>query len=247
MIEICSQILAALCTEVILESRYKTPLSSGRPMPASITCSHIGIGSNATWHGTPDARVRGGGGCSLMYSKSDIEHESESGVSDSDSDSGTNVTEKSSGSDAMTSLIEGKVSFNDIHLRQAVAVNVVFSFTEKSCHPDKPASVPTILIDQNGFRVSLRNLLPNQRRTQEKTKKMNSLNPLNSIVHFWLHHTAHCAEKTVSARLHAGSASAERVGQVEVGGVIGRVLCTWWLLGLALKRPWLVPRGLPPC
>ena len=24
-----------------------------------------------------------------------------------------------------------------------------------------------------------------------------------------------------------------------------RVLCTWWLLGLALKRPWLVPGGQP--
>ena len=70
-------------------------------------------------------------------------------------------------------------------------------------------------------------------------------NPLNPIVHFWLHHTAHCAEKIVSARLRAGSASAERVGQGEVGGVTGRVLCTWWLLGLALKRPWLVPGGQP--
>ena len=27
--------------------------------------------------------------------------------------------------------------------------------------------------------------------------------------------------------------------------VTGRVLCTWWLLGLALKRPWLVPGGSP--
>ena len=71
-------------------------------------------------------------------------------------------------------------------------------------------------------------------------------NPLNPIVHFWLHHTAHCAEKIVSARLRSGSASAERVGQGEVGGVTGRVLCTWWLLGLALKRPWLVPGGPPP-
>ena len=35
------------------------------------------------------------------------------------------------------------------------------------------------------------------------------------------------------------------VGQGEVGGVTGRVLCTWWLLGLALKRPWLVPGGQP--
>ena len=46
-------------------------------------------------------------------------------------------------------------------------------------------------------------------------------NPLNPIVHFWLHHTAHCAEKIVSARLRAGSASAERVGQGEVGGTGG--------------------------
>ena len=30
-----------------------------------------------------------------------------------------------------------------------------------------------------------------------------------------------------------------------MGGVTGRVLCTWWLLGLALKRPLLVPRGQP--
>ena len=50
---------------------------------------------------------------------------------------------------------------------------------------------------------------------------MTKINPLNPIVHFWLHHTAHCAEKIVSARLRAGSASAERVGQGEVGGTGG--------------------------
>ena len=62
------------------------------------------------------------------------------------------------------------------------------------------------------------------------------------MVHFWLH----CTEKIVSARLRAGSASAERVGQGEVDGVTHRVLYTWWLLGLALKRPWLVLGGPPP-
>ena len=77
------------------------------------------------------------------------------------------------------------------------------------------------------------------------TTEVLRINPLNPIVHFWLHHTAHCAEKIVSAHLRAGSASAERVGQGEVGGVTCRVLCTWWLLGLALKRPWLVPGGQP--
>ena len=55
-----------------------------------------------------------------------------------------------------------------------------------------------------------------------------------------LHHTAHCAEKVVSTCLcgvsaSAGSGSAERVGRGEVGGVTCRVLCTWWLLGLALN------------
>ena len=90
-------------------------------------------------------------------------------------------------------------------------------------------------------------------------------------MHFWLHHTAHCAEKIVSARLCAGSASAERVGQGEVGGVTRRCFATrlgfekvgtgratgprpdcmdrltkQWLLGLALKRPWLAPGGPPP-
>ena len=28
-------------------------------------------------------------------------------------------------------------------------------------------------------------------------------------------------------------------GQEEVGWVTHRVLCTWWLLGLAVKGPWL--------
>ena len=57
-----------------------------------------------------------------------------------------------------------------------------------------------------------------------------------------------------------GSASAERVGQGEVGqgevgegevgegevgGVTGRVLCTWWLLGLALKGHGWYPVGHP--
>ena len=33
------------------------------------------------------------------------------------------------------------------------------------------------------------------------------------------------------------------MGQGEVGGVTRRVTCTWWLLGLAVKVPWLGPGG----
>ena len=46
--------------------------------------------------------------------------------------------------------------------------------------------------------------------------------------------TSYCAVKIVSA-------SAERVGQGEVGGVTRRVTCTWWLLASAAKAPWLGP------
>ena len=53
--------------------------------------------------------------------------------------------------------------------------------------------------------------------------------------------TAH--EKTVSACWHPASASAERVEQGEVSGATRRVTCTWQLLGLAVKEPWLALGG----
>ena len=62
-------------------------------------------------------------------------------------------------------------------------------------------------------------------------------------MHFWLQHTAHWVKKLVSARLHIGSALAERIGEGEVGGVTHTVLCTWRLLGLAVKGPWLALGG----
>ena len=47
-------------------------------------------------------------------------------------------------------------------------------------------------------------------------------------------------------RSSSGSIQWMRVGQGEVGGVTYRMLCIWWLLGLALKRPWLAPGGPAP-
>ena len=35
----------------------------------------------------------------------------------------------------------------------------------------------------------------------------------------------------------------ERTHRGEVGGVTQRVTCTWWLLGFAVKVPWLGPVG----
>ena len=47
----------------------------------------------------------------------------------------------------------------------------------------------------------------------------------------------------ISVCWRPGSASAEKVGQVEMGGITRRVLCTRQLLGLAVKGPWLAPGG----
>ena len=46
-------------------------------------------------------------------------------------------------SDGRTTTFEGNITFNDANLRQAIAM---CSFTENTCHPNKPPIVPTILI-----------------------------------------------------------------------------------------------------
>ena len=40
---------------------------------------------------------------------------------------------------------------------------------------------------------------------------------------------SYCTLYRISAHLHVGSTSAEKVGQKEVGGVTCSVLCRWWL------------------
>ena len=66
------------------------------------------------------------------------------------------------------------------------------------------------------------------------------------IVHFWLHHTAHCAEKIVSVRC-MGCASAERVGQGEVGGVIQRVMLHMVAARLCFERAMVGTGWATPC
>ena len=43
--------------------------------------------------------------------------------------------------------------------------------------------------------------------------------------------------------LHTGSASAERMGRGEMGGVTHSVTCTWWLLWLVVELLWLALVG----
>ena len=59
-----------------------------------------------------------------------------------------------------------------------------------------------------------------------------------SLAGFWLHHTAHCAEKISVCYVRRFCVS-RKCGTGGGGGVTHRVTCTWWLLGLAVKVPWL--------
>lgn len=146
MMHICSEILVPLCGEVNLEMRYLDEVLK-KPMLAGIKCSHIGMGSVSTWHGTPDARVRGGVEVVHRKEEGDPFVIQESDESDDESESVS--------SDGMTTTIEGKILSSDANLPQVISTGVVSSFTEKSIHPDQPALVPTILIDEKVFRVCL--------------------------------------------------------------------------------------------
>ena len=143
MLSIASSILLPLCRDVILEKRYWRALLE-RPVPG-LEFDYIGMGTVHTWHGTPDARVRG---AEVVYRKEeDVTYEVSQDPSDDESESGA--------SDGATTTVETKVMTKDANLHQAVGTCVISSFTEKSVHPDQKALVPTIIIDEKQFRVCL--------------------------------------------------------------------------------------------
>ena len=137
LLSICARILKPLCRteEIILEKRYRSKL---RCCPG-LKVADIGLGSAETWHGTPDARVRGS---PFVLRKTE---ESE----DRDSDT------ESSASDGATTTIEAKRKFLPSNLPQVISTCVVSSFTEKCLHPELPAVVPTLLMDEKRFQVCL--------------------------------------------------------------------------------------------
>ena len=163
---ICPDILVPLCKkdEVCVEKRYESYHSRGVKFAA------MGMGAFDTWHGTPDARVRGAS--IILESDSDG---SDSDGSDSDgldsdgSDLGVCQTsylvrespvklsddssEYHSDSSGTGTVIETKKRMN--HLSQSIATCTVSSFIENSLHPELKSCVPTILIDETQFRVIL--------------------------------------------------------------------------------------------
>ena len=149
MFNIASNILVPLCEEVLLEKRAQGTLSSylsRRPSPPlNLRCADLGLGTVHTWHGIPDLRVGG-----IEFVCRNVEEGEDKVVAlESSVESGDEA--ESVSSDGRTTTFEGKITFNDANLRQAIATCVTSSFTENTCHPNKLPIVPTILIDQNFF------------------------------------------------------------------------------------------------
>ena len=141
MVTLCREIFVPLCREVLLESRYTTRISQ---IP-KLQVGDLGLGSVDTWHGTPDARLRG---MEVVWRKDSEEISAlvEEIVSDN---------EGSVQSDGTSTAVEGKVLSKEANLPQAVGTCVVASFTAKTRHPEHKALVPTVLIDEKQFRVCL--------------------------------------------------------------------------------------------
>ncbi len=145
-------LLTPLCRadEVIVEKKKKFG-------DAGIRANHIGMGSSNTWHGSPDARVRG---CELVLMKTGCDDDDEYDDDDDDEEEGSCSSSDSEttlvSSDRVTTNIEVKkrAKFED-NFSQLVSTCVVSSFTEHHVHPSKNTMVPTILIDQSVIRVCL--------------------------------------------------------------------------------------------
>lgn len=142
LLALISKIFVHICKEVVLELSGNEPPV---PMPCPVKVDYLGMGTVKTWHGTPDARVRGVD----IISRKKSEHIEGSYDDSAEEDAG------SRDSDGATSLFEAKLKFKDANLSQAIGTCVVSSFTEKACHPAMKAMVPTILIDDAEFHIVL--------------------------------------------------------------------------------------------
>ncbi len=138
---VCNEIFIPLCAinEVVLEKRYRKIVSGF----SGLSCKDLGLGTVKTWHGTPDAIVRG---TPVVVSSDDTDDFDDTDDTDDFDDSA---------SDGWSTTVEAKKRIKVAHLPQAIATAVVASFTEHNCHSSMNPMVPTILIDGDKFRVLL--------------------------------------------------------------------------------------------
>jgi len=159
-IEISRKLLVPLTemNEVILDSTYHSYLKNLVSQPPShveisdsrLTSNYIGCGSFDTWHGSPDARVRG---TEIICHKFTDDESSGSDTYEEISETASNASNISNVSSGTTTAIEAKLESITRHLPQLVSTCVVSSFIENNLHKTLDPMVPCILIDPYRFTV----------------------------------------------------------------------------------------------
>jgi len=184
LVEISRRLFVPLCCKsesVMLDKTYGNRL---KPCDAGIKSTSIGIGSFATWHGSPDARIRGTEVVCVTEDETDSDVE-ETKVENAELEENYD----SDGSYETTTTVEAKKQFKQSDLPQLVATCVTSSFTENKLHVDLPSAVPTILIDPTGFRVCFydckRDLLLISERKSIKASKQDRMSR-SAVLFLWL-------------------------------------------------------------
>lgn len=152
MLSLHNNVFTALCREGEIIFGKKRKFNA-----AGIRTENIGMGSLETWHGSPDARVRG---CEVILPKTGTRDDDDDDDSDNDNYSGScssSDTEADTvvSSNGATVNVEAKKKSDLKHFGQLAATCVVSSFTEHKLHPTKNTMIPTVLIDKTTVRVCM--------------------------------------------------------------------------------------------
>lgn len=148
VLNLVKNILMPMKMEFMLETKYLKYLKENKI--EGVNTGYMGIGNAGTWHGNPDACIRG---CNIIAADDDDdeEEEEEGEMGDHESEGEASVD-----SDGNSAHWEAKRSVNfPKNIKQLVASCVVSSFTEHNLHPTRNTLIPTVIIDNRSFRVCL--------------------------------------------------------------------------------------------
>lgn len=145
-LQISQKLFVPLCCDdqVILDKTYTKYLHSLGPGTEGLRACNIGCRSFLTWHGSPDARVRG---TEVIYTTT--EENTTYTMDPAHNSDDSNI------SNGLTTVVEAKLQWNKVDMPQLVSTCVVSSFTKNNLHSDCPSIVPAILIDVNRLIVCL--------------------------------------------------------------------------------------------
>ena len=109
----------------------------------NVSCLSLEMGAAATWQGYPDGRVRG-----HSLSSIDVIYGNDEG----DPDTCLTGLNESQGD---TVCVEAKLHCSPQNFTKLVSTNIVSSFIEHSLHKELNSAVPTLLINNQWFYVSI--------------------------------------------------------------------------------------------